>query len=465
MRYGGDYNPEQWPEARLAGGPRAHAAGRRQPRHRRRLPLVTAGADARARTTSTGSTGCSTCLHDARGRRGAGDPDRLPAAVVQPGPPRRAAGQPRRRAPRPTAPGTPTASTPPPTATAARASRPSWPSATPGHPALRAVARAQRVRHVVLLRPLRGARSGTGCATATARSTGSTRPGRPTFWSQRYGDWAQVLPPRATQYLPNPAQELDYRRFPPTSCWPLSRAARRARAADRAGRAGHHQLRARRLGAGRPLRAGRAEVDLVAIDHYPSDADGARARSRPRFAADLAPRLGRRRHWLLMEHAPNLHRTPAAGCTPRRPGGWPGTSLVARGPRLARARCSSSGGPRSAAPSSSTRRWCRTPDPDKSCGLTRRSLALGASLQKLGTVEGRVAAPAALVWTPNRGGLCRAPVAGPDLDYWGAGRSVHGALWRAGVTTDVVSRAPTSPRTASSSYPPSISPQPMPPPR
>src|SRR5262249_52280802 len=33
------------------------------------------------------------------------------------------------------------------------------------------------------------------------------------FWSQRYGSWEEILPPRATQYLRNPAQELDYRRF------------------------------------------------------------------------------------------------------------------------------------------------------------------------------------------------------------------------------------------------------------
>ncbi|MEU7695816.1 beta-galactosidase, partial [Microbispora hainanensis] len=33
------------------------------------------------------------------------------------------------------------------------------------------------------------------------------------FWSQHYSDWAQITPPRATQYLPNPAQALDFRRF------------------------------------------------------------------------------------------------------------------------------------------------------------------------------------------------------------------------------------------------------------
>ncbi|MFF5610500.1 beta-galactosidase [Streptomyces cellulosae] len=33
------------------------------------------------------------------------------------------------------------------------------------------------------------------------------------FWSQTYGDWEEVLPPRRTHYLKNPAQVLDFRRF------------------------------------------------------------------------------------------------------------------------------------------------------------------------------------------------------------------------------------------------------------
>ncbi|GAA4188116.1 beta-galactosidase [Microbacterium oryzae] len=33
------------------------------------------------------------------------------------------------------------------------------------------------------------------------------------FWAQRYGEWAEILPPRATQYLHNPALAVDFRRF------------------------------------------------------------------------------------------------------------------------------------------------------------------------------------------------------------------------------------------------------------
>ncbi|MGB3858661.1 MAG: beta-galactosidase [Ornithinimicrobium sp.] len=34
-----------------------------------------------------------------------------------------------------------------------------------------------------------------------------------TFWSQRYTDWADVIPPRVTTAIPNPSAELDWRRF------------------------------------------------------------------------------------------------------------------------------------------------------------------------------------------------------------------------------------------------------------
>src|SRR5690606_29375291 len=33
------------------------------------------------------------------------------------------------------------------------------------------------------------------------------------FWSQHYTDWAQIRTPRATRYLHNPHQALDFRRF------------------------------------------------------------------------------------------------------------------------------------------------------------------------------------------------------------------------------------------------------------
>ncbi|MDK1472415.1 beta-galactosidase [Streptomyces sp. 549] len=33
------------------------------------------------------------------------------------------------------------------------------------------------------------------------------------FWSQHYSDWEEIIPPRRAQYLPNPTQVLDFKRF------------------------------------------------------------------------------------------------------------------------------------------------------------------------------------------------------------------------------------------------------------
>jgi beta-galactosidase len=126
------------------------------------------------------------------------------------------------------------------------------------------------------------------------------------FWSQRYRDFAEVLPPRATQYLHNPAQLLDYRRF--VSDAMLS-----------------HYLDQRKmlpapvttnfvLGDWVPVDHARwaREVDVVAIDDYPSSVEHHLAERA--FAADLARgwalaaghESGR---WLLMEHAPAAGQT------------------------------------------------------------------------------------------------------------------------------------------------------------
>ncbi len=123
------------------------------------------------------------------------------------------------------------------------------------------------------------------------------------FWSQRYGDWEEILPPRATQYLRNPAQELDYRRF-------LSASFTGHYAAQREQLRGNVAVTTNFvLGQWVPVDHARfaTEVDLVAIDHYPHSVEtslGERA-----FVADLARGWARAAghpdgRWLLMEHAP-----------------------------------------------------------------------------------------------------------------------------------------------------------------
>jgi beta-galactosidase len=136
------------------------------------------------------------------------------------------------------------------------------------------------------------------------------------FWGQRYGDWEEVLPPRATQWLANPSQTLDFQRF-----WSSELLSAYVDQRD--------AIRARTPGI--PVTTnfmlpedpvldlwewGRA-VDVVAIDHYPSSRDSG-AYYQIALAGDLARSLNQGRPWLVMEQAASttvedhgtVHRPP-----------------------------------------------------------------------------------------------------------------------------------------------------------
>jgi beta-galactosidase len=150
------------------------------------------------------------------------------------------------------------------------------------------------------------------------------------FWSQRYGSFDEVLPPRATQYLSNPAHELDYRRFFSDALL-------------------EHYLAQRSvlpdlvttnfvLGGWVPVDHARwaRSVDLVAVDDYPSSIPGHLA-SRA-FTADMARGWARAAghadgRWLLMEHMPGAVRDSASGITRSLP---PGSSSAVASAYLSR---------------------------------------------------------------------------------------------------------------------------------
>ncbi|WP_336214061.1 beta-galactosidase [Nonomuraea sp. LPB2021202275-12-8] len=119
------------------------------------------------------------------------------------------------------------------------------------------------------------------------------------FWSQRYSDWGQILPPRATPSFHNPGQQLDFRRFSSDALLDLYRAERDLLAGL-----------APQVPATTNLMAGAhwdmdywsfaREVDVVSNDHYLIGKD---PHIDLAFAADLSRSLGRGRPWLLMEHS------------------------------------------------------------------------------------------------------------------------------------------------------------------
>jgi beta-galactosidase len=258
------------------------------------------------------------------------------------------------------------------------------------------------------------------------------------FWGQRYTDWAQIRPTRATQYLPNPTQALDFRRFTSDE---LLAAYVEQRDVLRAAAPGVPVTTNYVLGGWVPVDHARwaAEVDLVAIDHYPDDA-GPGAEEQAAFAADLARGWARRSpggpDWLLMETAPNLIYTPERMHT-KEPGRMARNSLaaVARGSRGAmffqwRA-------PRGGAELFHS---ALVPHAGPDSRVYREAVDLGEQLRRVGeAAAGRIEARTAIVYDEPSAWALQAPALPTHgLDHHDEARRAHRALWRRGFVTDVV---------------------------
>ncbi|MFJ8129910.1 beta-galactosidase [Streptomyces hydrogenans] len=139
------------------------------------------------------------------------------------------------------------------------------------------------------------------------------------FWGQRYGTYEEILPPRATPTVGNPAQQLDYRRFADATLLENFRAERDVL----------HEL-----SPGVPVTtnfmtalsqcdsidywAWGREVDLVTNDHY-LITDGRRTHVNLAMAADLTRSVAGGAPWLLLEHS-----TSGVNWQPRNPAKRPG---------------------------------------------------------------------------------------------------------------------------------------------
>lgn len=119
------------------------------------------------------------------------------------------------------------------------------------------------------------------------------------FWSQRYTDFAEILPPRATPTTHNPTQLRDFQRF---SSDELLNCFRSEAAIIRAGST--VPLTTNFMGFFKPLDywAWAQEVDIISDDSYPDPADPSSVVSAA-MTRDLARSLGHGRPWLLMEQA------------------------------------------------------------------------------------------------------------------------------------------------------------------
>ncbi|GAA2155012.1 MULTISPECIES: beta-galactosidase [Glycomyces] len=149
------------------------------------------------------------------------------------------------------------------------------------------------------------------------------------FWSQHYNGFDEVRPPRASPTTQNPSLVLDWRRFTSDSVLDLYRMERDALRA-----AGAEQpVTTNFMGAFPAMNYWdwAAEVDVVSHDGYPDPRDSD-AHRHAAFAADLMRSLKPDRPWLLMEQAPNAvqWRPNNAAKAPGQMAAW-SEQAVARG--------------------------------------------------------------------------------------------------------------------------------------
>lgn len=121
------------------------------------------------------------------------------------------------------------------------------------------------------------------------------------FWSQRYSDWEQILPPRLAASHPNPTQQLDFKRFSSDALKDHLRAEReilRELTPD-VPITTNFMVMGGTKGMNYPDWAD--EIDFVSNDHYVHP--GPQDRDELSFSANLVSGIAAGRPWFLMEHS------------------------------------------------------------------------------------------------------------------------------------------------------------------
>ncbi|GAB2742729.1 beta-galactosidase [Streptomyces bullii] len=255
-----------------------------------------------------------------------------------------------------------------------------------------------------------------------------------TFWSQRYHDWDEILPPRATGAVPNPTHRLDWRRFCSDALLALYTAERDVlREAAPLTPATTNFMVMHNFDALDYWRWA-PELDIVSNDHYLRSTD-------PESEIDLALSADLVRSlaggpWLLMEHS-----TGAVNWQPvnraKRPGELRRNALahVARGAdgiayfqwRAARA---------------GAEQWhsAMLPHAGTDSQIWRDVVRLGADLKALSQVRGSAGtAEVAVVWDWNARWALELPSQpSEEVRYLDTVRSWYEPLWRSGVAVDFV---------------------------
>ncbi|WP_329416133.1 beta-galactosidase [Streptomyces sp. NBC_00704] len=121
------------------------------------------------------------------------------------------------------------------------------------------------------------------------------------FWSQRYSDWEQILPPRLAASHPNPTQQLDFKRFSSDALKDHLVAEREILREITPGVpvTTNFMVMGGTKGMNYPDWAG--EIDFVSNDHYVHP--GPQDRDELSFSANLVSGIAGGKPWFLMEHS------------------------------------------------------------------------------------------------------------------------------------------------------------------
>lgn len=250
------------------------------------------------------------------------------------------------------------------------------------------------------------------------------------FWSQHYSSFDQVEPPRSTPATPNPTQVLDFDRFSSDAlldCYLAELAVLREVTPE-------VPVTTNFMGFFKPVDYWRwaPHVDFVSDDHYPDPFDPSSAQSAA-MSRDLMRSLGGGAPWVLMEQAPsavNWRRVNAA-----KPAGMHrllSLQAVARGADgIMQFQW------RQAAAGSEKFHSAMVPHSGEDTRIFRETTQLGADLASLDVVRGtRSTSRVAIVLDWESWWALEQDSMPAQLSYLDEIRRWHGAFWREGVLVD-----------------------------
>ncbi|MFJ1974755.1 beta-galactosidase [Streptomyces sp. NPDC087903] len=255
------------------------------------------------------------------------------------------------------------------------------------------------------------------------------------FWSQWYYDWDEIIPPRSTGAVPNPTHRLDWRRFCSDALLSLYEAER-----DLLRKAAPAQPATTNFMVGHSFDAldywrWAPQLDIVSNDHYLRSTDP-ESQIDIALSGDLVRSLAGGRPWFLMEHS-----TGAVNWQPvnraKNPGELRRNALahVARGAdgiayfqwRAAKA---------------GAEQWhsAMLPHAGTDSQIWQDVVALGADLKALAEVRGSTgAAEVAVVWDWDAKWALELPSQPSDqVRHLDLVRSWYEPLWRSGIAVDFV---------------------------